>query len=51
MRHRADRSDLRLLWIVRASINLDAEIATGALELGVAEKKLDRPQVSRALVY
>src|SRR5258705_3425778 len=45
-----DCSDLRLFRNRQRVVNLDAEIANGALELGVAEKKLDRTQVAGALV-
>ena len=44
------RSDVGLLGDGERVIDLDAEIAHRALDLGVAEQKLDRPQIAGAAV-
>ena len=44
------RSNVHLLRNGNGIIHLDAEVSHGALDLGVAEKQLDGPQIARASV-
>jgi hypothetical protein len=39
-----------LLGYRNGVINLDAEVSYGALDLGVTEEQLDRPQISGASI-